>query len=57
VACTDRTREPLKLAVLVLVHMGTPNSRYLYGRNVRDAAERGMRLIGYNRPGYGESSP
>ena len=41
----------------VLVHMGTPNSRHLYGPNVRDAAERGLRLIGYDRPGYGESSP
>lgn len=41
----------------VLVHMGTPNSRYLYGPNVRDAAERGLRLIGYDRPGYGQSSP
>jgi pimeloyl-ACP methyl ester carboxylesterase len=37
--------------------MGTPNSRYLYGPNVRDAAERGLRLIGYDRPGYGGSSP
>jgi pimeloyl-ACP methyl ester carboxylesterase len=37
--------------------MGTPNSRHLYGPNVRDAAERGLRLIGYDRPGYGESSP
>ena len=41
----------------VLVHMGTPNSRHLYGPNVRDATERGLRLIGYDRPGYGESSP
>jgi pimeloyl-ACP methyl ester carboxylesterase len=41
----------------VLVHMGTPNSRYLYDRNVRDAAERGLRLIGYDRPGYGGSTP
>ena len=41
----------------VVVHMGTPNSRHLYDRNVRDAAERGLRLIGYDRPGYGESSP
>jgi pimeloyl-ACP methyl ester carboxylesterase len=41
----------------VLVHMGTPNSRHLYRPNVRDAAERGLRLIGYDRPGYGESSP
>src|SRR5208282_2224396 len=41
----------------ILVHMGTPNSRHLYGRNVRDAAERGLRLIGYDRPGYGGSTP
>lgn len=41
----------------VLVHNGTPNSRLLYGPNVRDAAERGLRLIGYDRPGYGGSSP
>lgn len=39
----------------VLVHMGTPNSRRLYGRNVGDAAERGLRLISYDRPGYGGS--
>jgi pimeloyl-ACP methyl ester carboxylesterase len=41
----------------VLVHMGTPSSRHLYGPNVRDAAERGLRLISYDRPGYGGSSP
>jgi pimeloyl-ACP methyl ester carboxylesterase len=41
----------------VLVHAGTPNSRHLYGPNVRDAAERGLRLIGYDRPGSGGSSP
>jgi pimeloyl-ACP methyl ester carboxylesterase len=41
----------------VLVHMGTPNSRHLYGPNVRDAASRGLRLISYDRPGYGGSSP
>ena len=41
----------------VLVHNGTPNSRHLYGPNVRDAKERGLRLIGYDRPGYGGSSP
>jgi pimeloyl-ACP methyl ester carboxylesterase len=40
----------------VLVHMGTPNSRRLYGANVRDAAERGLRLISYDRPGYGGSA-
>jgi pimeloyl-ACP methyl ester carboxylesterase len=41
----------------VLIHMGTPNSRHLYGPNVRDAAERGLRLISYDRPGYGRSTP
>jgi pimeloyl-ACP methyl ester carboxylesterase len=41
----------------VLVHMGTPNSRRLYGPNVRDAAARGLRLISYDRPGYGGSTP
>jgi pimeloyl-ACP methyl ester carboxylesterase len=41
----------------VLAHMGTPNSRLLYGPNVQDAAERGLRLISYDRPGYGGSSP
>jgi pimeloyl-ACP methyl ester carboxylesterase len=41
----------------VLAHMGTPNSRRLYDPNVRDAAERGLRLISYDRPGYGGSSP
>ena len=41
----------------VLVHMGTPNSRHLYDPNVRDAAARGLRLISYDRPGYGGSTP
>src|SRR5580704_19647923 len=41
----------------VLVHNGTPNSRHLYRPNAQDAAERGLRLIGYDRPGYGGSTP
>src|SRR5215472_10202335 len=41
----------------VLVHGGTPNSRRLYGPHADDAAERGLRLISYDRPGYGGSSP
>ncbi len=41
----------------VLVHGGTPGSRLLYGPHVLDATERGLRLIGYDRPGYGGSSP
>jgi pimeloyl-ACP methyl ester carboxylesterase len=39
----------------VLVHAGTPNSRHIYGPNAGDAASRGLRLIGYDRPGYGGS--
>ena len=40
----------------VLVHMGTPNSRHLYQPNTIDAAVRGLRLISYDRPGYGGSA-
>lgn len=40
----------------VLVHKGTPNSRHLYGRDTADAAEHGLRLICYDRPGYGGST-
>jgi pimeloyl-ACP methyl ester carboxylesterase len=42
--------------VPVLVHMGTPNSRLLYEPNVRDAQARGIRLLCYDRPGYGGST-
>jgi pimeloyl-ACP methyl ester carboxylesterase len=41
----------------VLAHMGTPNSRHLYGPHAADAAARGLRLISYDRPGYGGSTP
>src|SRR5258708_20178441 len=41
----------------VLVHMGTPNSRHLYGPNQADAAARGLRLICYDRPVYGGRTP
>jgi pimeloyl-ACP methyl ester carboxylesterase len=41
---------------VILVHGGTPNSRHLYGPNVADAAARGLRLISYDRPGYGGST-
>jgi pimeloyl-ACP methyl ester carboxylesterase len=43
--------------VPVLVHNGTPNSRLLYGPHVADAEQRGIRLISYDRPGYGGSTP
>lgn len=41
----------------VLTHHGTPGSGRLYERHAADAAEKGIRLIGYDRPGYGGSSP
>jgi pimeloyl-ACP methyl ester carboxylesterase len=40
----------------VLVHGGSPNSRHLYGPHVKDAAQRGIHLISYDRPGYGGST-
>jgi len=63
---TVRTADDRTLAVTdsgdpggfpVLVHMGTPNTRHLYEPNVADAAKHGLRLIGYDRPGYGGSTP
>jgi pimeloyl-ACP methyl ester carboxylesterase len=39
-----------------LIHGGTPNSRLLFEPWVADAAQRGIRLISYDRPGYGGST-
>jgi pimeloyl-ACP methyl ester carboxylesterase len=42
----------------VMVHVGTPGGRRLYGpRTLADAQRRGLRLISYDRPGYGDSTP
>ncbi len=41
----------------ILVQNGTPGSRLLYDPWVRDAEERGIHLISYERPGYGASTP
>ena len=41
----------------VLVSGGTPNSRHLFGPWLADAERRGIRLISYDRPGYGRSTP
>jgi pimeloyl-ACP methyl ester carboxylesterase len=41
----------------VVVHNGTPMSRLLFRPHVEDADKRGVRLIGYDRPGYGGSTP
>ncbi|HWC87979.1 MAG TPA: alpha/beta fold hydrolase [Solirubrobacteraceae bacterium] len=40
----------------VLVHPGTPSARHLYGPHLLDAQNRGIRLISYDRPGYGGST-
>jgi len=41
----------------LIVHHGTPGSGMLYPPQVADARERGLRLIGYDRAGYGRSTP
>jgi pimeloyl-ACP methyl ester carboxylesterase len=40
----------------VLVHNGTPNSRLMYRPDVESAERLGVRLISYDRPGYGGST-
>jgi pimeloyl-ACP methyl ester carboxylesterase len=42
--------------VAVVAHHGTPSSGRLQPAHVDDARARGIRLIGYDRPGYGVSS-
>jgi pimeloyl-ACP methyl ester carboxylesterase len=42
---------------VVLAHLGSPNAGVLYEPWVRDAAERGLALVTYDRPGYGRSTP
>ena len=40
----------------VLVQHGTPMTGRLFGPHLEDAERRGIRLIGYDRPGYGGST-
>ncbi len=40
----------------ILVHPGEPMSRRLYGGWIADAKAKGIRLISYDRPGYGGST-
>jgi pimeloyl-ACP methyl ester carboxylesterase len=47
--------DPSGQAVFVL--HGTPGSRLLWRGLVEDAEARGIRLVGYDRPGYGGSDP
>jgi pimeloyl-ACP methyl ester carboxylesterase len=41
----------------VVVHHGSPSHGALFAPWVDDARRRGIRLIGYDRPGYGASEP
>jgi pimeloyl-ACP methyl ester carboxylesterase len=41
---------------VVVVHYGTPNSRLLFAPHIADAREKGICLVGYDRPGYGGST-
>lgn len=42
---------------VVVVQVGSPNAGVLYDGWAQDAATRGLTLLAYDRPGYGESSP
>jgi pimeloyl-ACP methyl ester carboxylesterase len=42
---------------VVVAHHGTPSGRLLYRAEVDSAVGRGLRLIAYDRPGYGASTP
>jgi pimeloyl-ACP methyl ester carboxylesterase len=43
--------------VPVLTHHGTPGAGSLYRPHAESARGLGIRLLGYDRPGYGDSSP
>jgi pimeloyl-ACP methyl ester carboxylesterase len=52
--CVHEDGDPTGLPVLM--HHGTPASGLLYGAHVELAREQGIRLLGYDRPGYGGST-
>jgi pimeloyl-ACP methyl ester carboxylesterase len=52
--CVEMAGEPYGKPILV--HTGSPNSRHLYGEWIADAEKKGIRLISYDRPGYGGST-
>jgi pimeloyl-ACP methyl ester carboxylesterase len=62
ISTTDRRKLSISEAgqpngIPILVQNGTPGSRLLYDLWVEDAEARGIRLISYDRPGYGGSTP
>ena len=52
--CVHEDGDPAGLPVVM--HHGTPAAGLLYAPHVELAREQGIRLIGYDRPGYGGSS-
>jgi pimeloyl-ACP methyl ester carboxylesterase len=42
---------------VLVSHHGTPSARFLYRSELESADERALRLIAYDRPGYGGSTP
>src|SRR4051794_30899526 len=52
--CVDSAGDPAGRPVLV--HHGTPSSRLMLASWVRDAEQRGIHLLSYDRPGYGGSA-
>jgi len=52
--CVHEDGDPNGLPVLM--HHGTPASGVLYDAHVGLAREQGIRLLGYDRPGYGGST-
>lgn len=38
--------------VLLVSHAGTPGTRFIYERHLREGADRGLRHLSYSRPGY-----
>ena len=53
--CVAEAGDPEGHAVFCL--HGTPGSRLFWHEAVEDAEERGIRLLAYDRPGYGGSDP
>lgn len=41
----------------VIVHHGTPATGQFFAAHVEDARQKSIRLIGYDRAGYGNSTP
>jgi pimeloyl-ACP methyl ester carboxylesterase len=42
---------------VIVSHHGTPSARLLYRSELESAEARGLRLVAYDRPGYGGSTP